>query len=52
MIENEVNEISRTYVTDYWFDDEEDEEKAIKDILNSYEWETIPHSKINNFKIL
>jgi len=39
MIEEEVNEISRAYVTDYWFDD--DEEKDVTDLLNSDEWEAI-----------
>ena len=39
MIEEEVNEISRAYVTDYWFDDVE---KDVTDLLNSDEWETVP----------
>ncbi|CAF0884523.1 unnamed protein product [Rotaria sp. Silwood1] len=39
MLEEEVNEISRAYVTDYWFDDVE---KDVIDLLNSDEWETIP----------
>ncbi|CAF3698911.1 unnamed protein product [Rotaria sp. Silwood1] len=39
MIEEEVNEISRTYVTDYWFDDVEID---VMDFLNNHEWETIP----------
>ncbi|CAF5094747.1 unnamed protein product, partial [Rotaria sp. Silwood1] len=37
--EEEVNEISRTYVTDYWFDDIEID---VMDFLNNHEWETIP----------
>lgn len=43
MMEEEVNEISRAYVTDYWFDDVE---KDVIDLLNSDEWETIPQGKI------
>ncbi|CAF0968761.1 unnamed protein product [Adineta steineri] len=39
MMEEEVNEISRAYVTDYWFDDVE---KDVTDLLNSDEWETVP----------
>lgn len=39
MIEKEVNEICRAYVTDYWFDDIE---KDVTDLLNSDEWETVP----------
>lgn len=42
MIEEEVNEISRAYVTDYWFDDIE---KEFLDLINIEDWETIPHSK-------
>jgi hypothetical protein len=38
-MEEEVNEISRAYVTDYWFDDVE---KDVTDLLNSDEWETVP----------
>ncbi|CAF4413683.1 unnamed protein product [Rotaria socialis] len=40
MMEEEVNEISRAYVTDYWFDDVE---KDVMDILTGDEWETISH---------
>ncbi|CAF0841091.1 unnamed protein product [Rotaria sordida] len=39
MMDEEVNEISRAYVTDYWFDDVE---KDVIDLLNNDEWETIP----------
>jgi hypothetical protein len=42
-MEEEVNEISRAYVTDYWFDDVE---KDVTDLLNSDEWETVPQGKI------
>lgn len=42
MMEEEVNEISRAYVTDYWFDDVE---KDVTDLLNSDEWETVPQGK-------
>ena len=42
-MEEEVNEICRAYVTDYWFDDVE---KDVTDLLNSDEWETVPQSKI------
>ncbi len=41
-MEEEVNEISRAYVTDYWFDDVE---KDVTDLLNSDEWETVPQGK-------
>lgn len=44
MMEEEVNEICRAYVTDYWFDDVE---KDVTDLLNSDEWETVPQSKKN-----
>lgn len=43
-MEEEVNEISRAYVTDYWFDDVD---KDVTDLLNSDEWETVPQGKIN-----
>lgn len=42
MMEEEVNEISRAYVTDYWFDDVD---KDVTDLLNSDEWETVPQGK-------
>ena len=57
ILENDVNEISRTFVTDYWFDDDNNnnnnnDEKDIGDILNSNEWEAVPESKNkNNSKI-
>ena len=38
-VERDVNEISRTFITEYWFDD--DEEKDATDFLNSGEWEAI-----------
>lgn len=41
-MEEEVNEICRAYVTDYWFDDVE---RDVTDLLNSDEWETVPQSK-------
>ena len=44
MMEEEVNEISRAYVTDYWFDDVE---KDVTDLLNSDEWETVPQGKFS-----
>ncbi|CAF0766473.1 unnamed protein product [Didymodactylos carnosus] len=37
MIEREVNDISRAYVTDYWWDDFEK-----YDMLNGDDWETVP----------
>jgi len=51
MIEREINEISRTFISDYWFDDDDGlEEKDVTDILADYEWESIPpQGKINNF---
>ena len=35
----EVNEISRAYVTEYWFDDVEQD---VIDLLKNDEWETVP----------
>ncbi len=49
MIEKEINEISRTFSSDYWFDDDDNVEKNEKDILDNYEWESIPPCKRNNF---
>jgi hypothetical protein len=48
MMEEEVNEISRAYVTDYWFDDVE---KDVTDLLNSDEWETVPQGIFSNLQI-
>lgn len=47
MLEKEVKEINRIILTEYEFegDNEDNEEKDVADILNSYEWETIPQSK-------
>ena len=42
MMEEEVNEISRAYVTEYWFDDVEQD---IIDLLKNDEWETVPFGK-------
>jgi hypothetical protein len=44
IIEKDVNEISRAFITDYWFDDE-DNEKDVTDILNNDEWEAIPQGR-------
>jgi hypothetical protein len=54
MLEREVNELNRTFMTDYWFDDDDDDndEKYITDILNNYQWESIPQSKRNYFIII
>lgn len=38
-MEEEVNELSRGYVTEYWFDDVE---RDSNNIVNSDEWETVP----------
>jgi len=48
MIEKEINEISRTFSSDYWFDDDDNVEKNEIDILDNYEWESIPSCKRNN----
>lgn len=53
MLEKEVTEISRIFITDYEYDDddntEENDEKDVADILSSYEWAKIPESKIRQF---
>ncbi|CAF0741841.1 unnamed protein product [Adineta steineri] len=45
IIERDINEINRTFITDYWFDDydEHDDEEEVINILNNSEWETIAH---------
>jgi hypothetical protein len=40
-----VSEISRASITHYWFDDDDVEEKKFGQILNTYEWESIPTGK-------
>jgi hypothetical protein len=50
MIEKDVNEISRAFITDYWFDDEDNDEKDEADPLNNDEWEAISESKLNFYR--
>ncbi len=40
-----MSEISRASITHYWFDDDDVEEKKFTQILNTFEWESIPTSK-------
>ncbi len=45
IIQKDVKEMNRTFISDYWFDDDDDNIKDVTDILNNDEWEAVTDSK-------